>query len=538
MICFICNLYTSTLSSLITHYKIMHLLGPHSTYICKENNCSQSFQTLSSFKKHVIKKHMVKNNLNEIELQNKFPINNDVNICDVEITNADNTSEVFEIPETSNNSNNNFDINKSIEQLHLSVVQFSLSLHNNNNFCRSDIINIQNDIEKNIIKPIISLLDGVIKNEIVDNLILSKYSKITLAILDPFKLCKTEYLLNKCLTTNELISDTFKQFTINNEINLVSNNGLTMYNEINTKAVLMPLRFQFKKYFELDNNLNFALSRYKNLINCPISEDNCSMTNFIQGSLWKEKIACYQNKIVMPFFMYIDDFEINNPLGSKSTNHAISAIYYSFPLSGRGSKLSHIFLASLIKSKDLKSYGNDLCFKELIKELNLLEKDGIIIHTHDGPKEVHFILGLITGDNLGLNSICDFSRSFSSNYFCRFCKAHKTLTHTLSEEDNTLLRNVENYVHDVEINDFSQTGVAQNSILNNITSFHVTTNYCVDIMHDIFEGICHYNMCHIITYYTETINIISLETLNLRKQHFSYGELEQKIFHLLLRNVI
>jgi len=35
-------------------------------------------------------------------------------------------------------------------------------------------------------------------------------------------------------------------------------------------------------------------------------------------------------------------------------------------------------------------------------------------------------------------------------------------------------------------------------------------------------------MCHIITYYTETVKILSLETLNLKKQHFNYGELGQK----------
>lgn len=170
--------------------------------------------------------------------------------------------------------------------------------------------------------------------------------------------------------------------------------------------------------------------------------------------------------------MYIDDFEINNPLGSKSMCHAISAIYYSFPLNDQSSKLTNIFLAALIKSKDLKRYGNDLCFKQLINELNSLEEIGILIQTSDGPKEVHFILGLIIGDNLGLNSICDFGKSFAANYFCRFCVAHKTLTHTLGKEEQTLIRNIENYNQDLETNDFSQTGITQNSILNNINSFH------------------------------------------------------------------
>lgn len=60
--------------------------------------------------------------------------------------------------------------------------------------------------------------------------------------------------------------------------------------------------------------------------------------------------------------------------------------------------------------------------------MNSFEKYGILIHTPDGPKELKFILGLIIGDNLGLNSICDFGKSFAANYFCWFCKAHKTWT--------------------------------------------------------------------------------------------------------------
>lgn len=68
--------------------------------------------------------------------------------------------------------------------------------------------------------------------------------------------------------------------------------------------------------------------------------------------------------------------------------------------------------------------------------------------------------------------------------------------------------------------------------MNNINSFHVTTNFCVDVMHDIFEGVCHYDMCHTATYYTDTVNVSALETFNFRTQHFIYGELEQKILSL------
>lgn len=55
-----------------------------------------------------------------------------------------------------------------------------------------------------------------------------------------------------------------------------------------TKGILMPLKHQFKKFFELNNNLNLHLKHYKNLINYPVSDENCYTINFIQGSLWKK----------------------------------------------------------------------------------------------------------------------------------------------------------------------------------------------------------------------------------------------------------
>lgn len=49
-------------------------------------------------------------------------------------------------------------------------------------------------------------------------------------------------------------------------------------------------------------------------------------------------------------------------------------------------------------------------------------------------------------------------------------------------------------------------------------------------MHDIFEGVCHYDLCKIILYYIDT-NIFDLETLNNRMCLFDYTRYE-------LRNLV
>jgi hypothetical protein len=211
----------------------------------------------------------------------------------------------------------------------------------------------------------------------------------------------------------------------------------------------MLLKFQIKTYFEQNNNLDTTINKYNKLINFAESNTH-SITNFIQGLLWKEKIIPYQNKIVMPFFMYIDDVEHNNPLGFKSVCHSLSTVYYSFLLSEHISKLNNILLTALIKSRDVKTFGNDLCFKHIVNEVNSLGNDGITINTYSGPKHVYFILGLLLRDNLGINSLCEFSKSFSDNFYCKFCKAPKSIMQHLSKENDSLLRNCINYRDDLE----------------------------------------------------------------------------------------
>lgn len=152
-------------------------------------------------------------------------------------------------------------------------------------------------------------------------------------------------------------------------------------------------------------------------------------------------------------------------------------------------------------------------------------KVSILIATPEGERRIYFVLALVIGDNLGVNTILGFTQSFNHNFFCRFCKAIKSSTHKMCIADPNLSRNSSSYDEDVAANNINSTGIKEVSVLNMINSFHVTTNFAVDIMHDLFEGVCHYDMCHIINHCIKS-NYFSLKTLNTRKQMFNYGELE------------
>jgi len=90
--------------------------------------------------------------------------------------------------------------------------------------------------------------------------------------------------------------------------------------------------------------------------------------------------------------------------------------------------------------------------------LKSLEINGIDIDEGNNVMiKIHFILGLVVGDNLGLNCFLNFSKSFSSNYFCRLCRAPKVNTQQLSHDIPEIMRTVENY--QIDASDPNSKGV-------------------------------------------------------------------------------
>lgn len=515
MNCFLCNTNNLlSLYALVVHFKVYHGLRPDSAYECKHNTCNQSFPNLSSFKKHVNNKHNLQNNATNVNAQTYVNKENHLEI-------HSNVSEKSNAEKecVQNTNSQVIDFPKVVQSLQRSSVMFLLNLHNNSNFTRSNVIQIQNGVETHILQPFSkifdSIYDAIETNETQQNIL----QNLSLQPLNMFHFCRSEHRLKDWLHQNNFLGN-IQEFTIHNEIRPIHHNGENVYDQKQFKGVLLPLKFQFKKIFEKDDNFENAMSKLN------ILSHESSLEHFIQGKLWKQKLSTYTNKIVFPYFLYLDDFETNNPLGSHSGVQSMCGFYYSFPLLENSSKLDNIYVAAFIKSTYLKQFGNELSLKCLIDQLNSLAIDGIQIETKTGAYHVYFVLGLILGDNLGLNSILDFSKSFSANFFCRFCKVNKSDAQELTDENVCLLRNRNNYKQDVELNDFSCTGIYKESQLNQIKSFHVTENYSVDLMHDLFEGICHYDICEILNYYIEEKKIFSLETFNRRKQQFNYGILE------------
>ncbi|KNC20873.1 hypothetical protein FF38_04212 [Lucilia cuprina] len=191
-----------------------------------------------------------------------------------------------------------------IQTMRDSASKFILSLHS---ISRADVNKIRENVENNIVFAIVNFLKKSIPQLVLQD---STMKTILNDIAELFSDVKTEYRFEKRMKEMDLIStpNTFK-----------------VANTKNTVGTIMPLEFQFKKIFESDNFLDKVLHHMEEI------KQNNKIINFIQGDLWIQKIRIYPQKTLIPFFIYVDDFGINNPIGSKSTNQAMCNVYFSFP---------------------------------------------------------------------------------------------------------------------------------------------------------------------------------------------------------------
>lgn len=483
--CFVCRKKISEVKIYITHLKLFHKLSSHSSFF-QCTICPQSFQNIYAFRRHLIR-HSEKKNL----AQNEVPFEH-------------NKNQVFTDENVSSNSEPDLSIETNLSHV---IFEFILKLYGNMSLNRKTVVEIIKNCE-----DIFMLFQNSI-DTLTDASIIKNKFKI---FKNQFSELNTEYKFLKMLKNKNLFTDP-EEFLINSCVTVEN------INVKSSKGILLLIKDNIINFMQVNNNLTYMINKAKEL------ENSSKISNIINGSVWKEKIKLFKNKLCIPYLLYQDDFELDNPLGSKAGVDKISAFYMSFPLLSDSeiSKLHNILSCCYIKSSD-SSYGNAANLMPLVTKLKELEESGINVPSKNGTVHVHLILAAITADNLGLNSILGFTKSFSANNFCRICTCNKSVTQKLVMEDCTKFRTIENYNEALLSKDIPTTGIKENCVFNIIKSFNVIDNVTCDMMHDILEGIAHYELCDILNYFIIEKKYFSLSVLNSRKYAFDYGPTDSK----------
>jgi len=277
-----------------------------------------------------------------------------------------------------------------------------------------------------------------------------------------------------------------------------------------------------------------ALLSHDDVLACVLNDhtpNDGKLRDYCDGTAYATNHLFAGDRPALQLKMYLDDFQVTNPLGNKTKNFKILGIYFvlgNLPPQHR-SKLYVIQLAVLVRSSHVRKYGMKAVLRLLLADLKSLESDGLILQLSGGG-EIHFCgtVSMVLADNLAAHEISGMLESFSGHRVCRFCTADRQtdMQEKFNEKDFTL-RTTESYnaaVASVEIDQSLATvyGIKSRSVLNDLSHYHVTWGVPSDIAHDIFEGIG----CDVIEFCVRhfiQMNCFTLSELNNIIATFAYA---------------
>ncbi|KAI7813834.1 hypothetical protein IRJ41_002408 [Triplophysa rosa] len=248
--------------------------------------------------------------------------------------------------------------------------------------------------------------------------------------------------------------------------------------------------------------------------------------SFQDGRYYKENKLLGEKESNIALGLYIDDFEVCNPLGTSRKIHKITAVYWVIlNLSSKcRSSLNLINLAVLGKTDDVRLFGYEKFLDPLVKDIKTLEQVGIFV-----PALQQYVKGTVfcvCADNLGAHGLAGFQESFIVDNFCRFCLiSHKQLARTepgdfklrSPEQHNSLLKELQN---DDQLR--SLNGVKKECALSkHLSYFHPITGFPADVLHDFFEGIVPLELSLCLKDLISK-RFISFEEINSRIKSFPY----------------
>ncbi|XP_024886631.1 uncharacterized protein LOC112464072, partial [Temnothorax curvispinosus] len=515
--CCLCTSSYTKIDLLINHLSHIHKYSSN-RFVCKQNSCYREFHKLSKFKKHLLSKHAINQNISA-SLQHKFNLENtDLNIENVHTQDTDNYHDVKR-----DIDNGSIVISHIKDQLKESVSSFISTFYNDKTIHNRNIqkiIDITKEfIEDDIILSLKKNVKKVLEQSNIDNRkIILNIEKIFHAYENPFHGLESEYKRLQFFKNRGSFIEA-ESYVIGTRNIRKRHKGQFSLTPVNAIGQYVSIKKVLNGLFNIPGFLTTILN-YMHIL----SEKSNVIHNVIQSEVYKCLLRQFPaDSIVLPLTLFYDAFETQNPLGGHAGNQKMGATYFSLPCIPPqfSSKLDNIFLTLLCNENDRKKFGNKSAFLPLIKELKYLEKNPVF-RTSDN-KDIYVCLTLITGDNLGIHEICGFVESFVANFPCHVCKMSRDLLRETTTEIDALLRTKTNYEIDVRLGDVSKTGINEKCIFNCLQNFNLFDNLAFDIMHDIFEGICQYNLSQLLLHYIYEAKLFTLDELNNRLHIFDFG---------------
>ncbi|XP_066590817.1 uncharacterized protein [Prorops nasuta] len=347
-----------------------------------------------------------------------------------------------------------------------------------------------------------------------------KQLEIKLISYNPSIVTDLNQIFTSCNQNKQLILKTELEYSIDIECKLKALDDQMVKELVPVHGCYIPLKHSLKLILEIPGF-------FKEMINYmnSVKKETSIISNYLQGDMWKKMSADFGEIMCVPLFVFQDDCECGNALGSHAGVNKLDAIYVSSPCwpISVASKLGYIIPNTYFYAEDRIKHGNLNVFIKLINELNSLRNESLQIQVYGNYYQIYFRLVHILGDNLGQNSILGFTENCMHGKPCRIYTSNMSQIASLIQEDPVLLRSKDSYKVDCELNDSSLSSINEECVFNKVQGFFVCYNSCLDLMHDSFEGTANYTLVNILNDLIYKENLFTLEFLNNRIKTVDYG---------------
>jgi uncharacterized C2H2 Zn-finger protein len=240
------------------------------------------------------------------------------------------------------------------------------------------------------------------------------------------------------------------------------------------------------------------------------------MRSFRDSDLFQADPFFDENPDALWINLYVDEFEVCNPIGAKKGKHKLTGVYYVLGnLSGPyRSQLRFIHLAMLVKYKYLTNGYNSL-LQPLIRDLKTLYTDGVSIACGTIVKGKMIT---ISADNLSAHALAGFQQNFTTGRVCRHCMIDVNDLASHTTEQNVTLRTEQLHNYHLQAvlsipGNASIYGVKKPCPFTSLPNFEVCTAFPPDIMHDLLEG-CMPTTVKLVLKHFVSAKLVSVTELN------------------------
>ncbi len=254
-------------------------------------------------------------------------------------------------------------------------------------------------------------------------------------------------------------------------------------------------------------------------------------SSYTDGKYFQEILRITGDDVSILLVLYTDDVEVCNPLGTSRKIHKLTPVYWTIlnlPHHFK-TKVQHIKMAVLSKKEIFDKYGIDEVLKPLLKDLRVLENDGLFVHSLGRTLKVAFPFW--KSDNLGAHWFGNYNLSFSADQFCRVClcpfgELHDKIKQFLHADSYTWRCPLTHdyHVQQASINEsnISLYGVKKDCILHEyLKTFHVTRGLPPDGPHDLLEGLVPHEVAVALKHFTSK-KFFTLNEFNEALDSFPY----------------